>query len=61
MQWWVWVIVVGVVLAAVLAFFEWRSWNKPLSPGLEGTPRWTDGGAYARRRGNHGDLDEPRD
>lgn len=42
MDWWVWLIIVGAVLAAVLVFFEWRSWNKPLSAGLEqGGGRWS--------------------
>jgi hypothetical protein len=35
MEWWVWVILVGVAIAAVFVFFEWRSWNKPLRKGLE--------------------------
>src|SRR6476620_7807955 len=36
MEWWVWIILVVVALVAVLAFFEWRSRNKPLSRGLQG-------------------------
>jgi hypothetical protein len=43
MDWWIWLIIVGAVLAAALVFFEWRSWNKPLSRGLEqGGSRWSD-------------------
>ena len=35
MDWWGWVLVVVVVMAAVFAFFEWRSRNKPLGRGLQ--------------------------
>lgn len=30
---WAWIIAV-VVMVAILGFFEWRSRNKPLAPGL---------------------------
>ena len=36
MDWWVWVILVVLVLAAVLAYFEWRSRSRPLGRGVEG-------------------------
>jgi hypothetical protein len=57
MDWWAWVIIVGVVLAGVVLFFEWRSWNKPLSRGLEqGGGHWS-GASYPPS--THGDLDGP--
>ena len=36
MEPWIWVIIVVVAVVAVLGFFEWRSWNKPLSRRLQG-------------------------
>ena len=30
---WVWIITI-VVIVAILGFFEWRSRNRPLAPGL---------------------------
>ena len=62
MEWWGWVLLVVAVVGAVFAFFEWRSWNKPLASGLESGPRGmninVDGGTkpdYGRRN----DLDKP--
>jgi len=65
MEWWFWVIIVGVVLAAVLAFFEWRSRNKPLGRGIEGV----HGGIHENERmwfgkdpfGTDGSTGKPRD
>ena len=66
MEWWVWVIIVGVVLAAVLAFFEWRSRNKALGRGIEGV----HGGIHEDGRtwfgkadpfGTDGSVGKPRD
>jgi hypothetical protein len=34
MDWWVTFVIV-VLVSAVFAFFEWRSWRKPLPRGLE--------------------------
>jgi hypothetical protein len=36
MVWWAWLILVVALLLAVLAFFEWRAWRKPLPRGLDG-------------------------
>ena len=43
------VIIIGTISA--LAFFEWRSWNKPLARGLQDQD-W--GGGNPNRGGNRG-------
>jgi hypothetical protein len=64
MEWWVGVILVAVVLAAVFMFFERRSWKRPLPRGRESgsSPGWTDNptGAFGPL-GRHSDLGNPRE
>jgi len=57
MEWWGWVMIVAAALAALVAFFEWRSWNKPLSRGLEDTPSFW--GGTTPQSGN--DWNKPHD
>ena len=68
MDWWVGVIVVGVALAGVLGFFEWRSWSKPLPRMFEDA---TPGGSFTVRAntywkplrpfGKREELEKPHD
>jgi hypothetical protein len=39
----IWAVIVIPVIVAVLVYFEWRSWNKPLGRSLEDTPRFSKG------------------
>jgi len=56
MEWWIWLIIVGIALLAVLAL-EWRSWKRPLSPGLEqGGGHWSDAPLPPQ---NYGNLKKP--
>ena len=68
MVWWVGVILAVVVLASVLAFFEWRSWNKPLprmfedaTPGGSFTVRANSFWSPRRPFGKHEELERPHD
>ena len=60
MEWWVWVIIAVVALVVVLAFFEWRSWNKPLSRGLEHGPHGV-GPHTVLPIADRGDLERPHE
>ena len=66
MDWWVGVILVVLVLAAVLAYFEWKSRSRPLGRGIEGI----HGGIHEQSSnldlgtdpfGTRRALDKPRD
>ena len=60
MEWWVWVIIAVVALVAVLAFFDRRSRNKPLSKRYSDDAKGVIGyeeGAHGR----HADLEKPHD
>jgi hypothetical protein len=66
MDWWVRVILVALVLAGVLAFFEWRSRNRPLGRGIEGFQggphEQADTGGYGRDPfGTRSSVEKPRD
>ena len=51
MVWWAWLVLVVAVLLAVLAFFEWRSWDKPLPRGLDGQHPNTPGSGMGGNSG----------
>ena len=54
----VWAIIIIATIVAIVGFFEWRSWKKPLPRGLEDTPSfWSD---RADPQSGHGELKKPQ-
>jgi hypothetical protein len=53
----VWAVIIIATIVATLAFFEWRSWKKPLGRRLGDSPSfWSDA---ALPPSGHGELKKP--